>query len=54
MSDAELLRLVTEHLRTFERGVFRLESLDDHTSDVEDDAMHRYFAGELLGASGGR
>jgi hypothetical protein len=52
MSDAKLLRLVTEHLRSFERSVFRMETLDDYTSDLEDDAMRRYFAGELLGASG--
>jgi hypothetical protein len=27
--------------------VFRLETLDDYTSDVEDDAMRWCFAGEL-------
>jgi uncharacterized protein DUF6879 len=52
MSDAKLLRLVTEHLRSFERSVFRLETLDDYNSDVEDDAMRRYFAGDLLGVPG--
>lgn len=48
MTDAEILRLVMEHLRSFRESVFRLEAIDHYTSDAEDEAMRRYFAGEVL------
>lgn len=48
MSDAEILRPVLEHLRAFRESVFRLEALDHYTSDAEDEAMRRYFAGEAM------
>jgi hypothetical protein len=46
VSDAELLRVVREHLRRFERSAFRLEALDHYTSDAEDEEMRRWFEGE--------
>lgn len=46
MTEAELLNVVTEHLRHFERSVFRLEALDHYASDAEDEEMRRWFAGE--------
>lgn len=48
MSDADLLRVVSEHLRTFQHSVFRLETLDEYTSDAESEEMRRWLAGELL------
>jgi len=48
MTDAEILRPVMEHLRSFREGVFRLEALDHYTSDAEGETMRRYFAGEVL------
>jgi hypothetical protein len=48
MTDVAILRPVMEHLRSFEESVFRLEALDQYTSDAEDEAMRRYFAGEAL------
>jgi hypothetical protein len=46
VTEAELLNVVTEHLRHFDRSVFRLEALDHYTSDAEDEEMRRWFAGE--------
>jgi hypothetical protein len=48
VSDADVLRVVSEHLRTFQRSVFRLEAQDYYTSDAEDEAMRRWLAGEVL------
>jgi hypothetical protein len=48
MIDAEILRPVREHLRSFRESVFRLEALDHYTSDAEGETMRRYFAGEVL------
>ncbi len=48
MSDADLLRVVSEHLSSFKRSVFRLEALNDYTSDAEDPLLRRWFAGEIL------
>jgi hypothetical protein len=46
VSDAELLRVVREQLRSFERSAFRLEALDHYTSEAEDEEMRRWFEGE--------
>jgi len=48
VTDAEVLRPVMEHLRSFRESVFRLEALDHYTSDAEDEGMRRWFAGEAL------
>jgi hypothetical protein len=43
-----MLEVVMDHLRRFQRSVFRLEALDEYTSDAEREEMTRWFRGERI------
>lgn len=48
MTEGEMLKVVYDLMRSFDRSVFRLEALPRYTSDAETETIRSYLAGDPL------